>query len=272
MHFHFPFTVNQILWTLTFAAQLVLLVVLLGRDRVKRFPWFTASIAVLALRLIVEELLTGRVAIPVLQITLILLADLGGIVGLLVVIEIGRRAFEGLRLRTWLYGALAMLVVGGVVLALWGPWPHAQQFVGAPLVVLFSVLQLLAVKSQFLVEVLAVELGLAVVLFGRHFKGGWHSHAQRIVIGLSTLALATLGIRGVGKLFETTVMAHRDQYDRIVDLWNRVLNANRLLGVAVAIWWIACLWIDEPGAAGAAGDSGPLSTPEEEAAIKDGEA
>ena len=41
MHFNFGFTTIQVLWTLTFAALLVLLVVLLGRDRARRYPWFT---------------------------------------------------------------------------------------------------------------------------------------------------------------------------------------------------------------------------------------
>ena len=47
MHFNFDFSTAQVLWTLTFAALLVLLVVLLGRDRAQRFPWFTASIAMM---------------------------------------------------------------------------------------------------------------------------------------------------------------------------------------------------------------------------------
>ena len=48
MHFNFDFSTGQILWTLTFAALLVLLVVLLGRDRARRFPWFTASMVMMA--------------------------------------------------------------------------------------------------------------------------------------------------------------------------------------------------------------------------------
>ena len=57
MHPNFVFTARQILWTLTFAAQLVLLVVLLGRDRARRYPWFTFSIVLFALRLLAEVLL-----------------------------------------------------------------------------------------------------------------------------------------------------------------------------------------------------------------------
>src|SRR5271154_742079 len=99
MHFDFHFTAIQILWTLTFAAQLVLLVVLLGRDRIKRFPWFTLSIALMALRLLASRLLYGRMAPMVLSETFIIMADLAAIVGLLVVVEMARRAFAGLSRR-----------------------------------------------------------------------------------------------------------------------------------------------------------------------------
>ena len=44
MHFDYHFTAVSVMWTLTFASLLVLLVVLMGRDRIGRFPWFTASI------------------------------------------------------------------------------------------------------------------------------------------------------------------------------------------------------------------------------------
>ena len=86
MHFHFDFAARQILWTLTFAAQLVLLVVLLGRDRARRYPWFTAGIVLSALQLMAEVLLVGRMAMLPLQEVLLTLADLSVIVGLLVVV------------------------------------------------------------------------------------------------------------------------------------------------------------------------------------------
>ncbi|MDR3799900.1 MAG: hypothetical protein P4K93_17250, partial [Terracidiphilus sp.] len=60
MHLNFDFTTVQILWTLTFAALLVLLVVLLGRDRARRFPWFTASMTLTAVRLLASRMLFGK--------------------------------------------------------------------------------------------------------------------------------------------------------------------------------------------------------------------
>jgi hypothetical protein len=58
MHFTADFFAHQFLWTLTFAAQLVLLATLLGRDRARRYPWFTASIALMALQLMAGVLLS----------------------------------------------------------------------------------------------------------------------------------------------------------------------------------------------------------------------
>ncbi len=122
MHFNFNFSAEQILWTLTFAAQLVLLVVLLGRDRIKNFPWFTASIVLFALRLLATRELFGRMAPLTLSIIFIVLADVAAIVGLLVLIEMARRAFKSAPRNLWIVNAAGFADCrGGGVLAFWGP-------------------------------------------------------------------------------------------------------------------------------------------------------
>ena len=83
MHFNFDWTATQVLWTLTFAALLVLLMVLLGRERVRRFPWFTTSIALMALRLLAERLLLERLPRLTLNEIFLALADLMALVSLL---------------------------------------------------------------------------------------------------------------------------------------------------------------------------------------------
>ena len=88
------------MWTLTFAAHLVLLVVLMGRDRMARFPWFTASIALVALRLLSSRLLFGRMPQMTLSAVFIVMADLGAIIGLMVILELARRAFGRVRRTT----------------------------------------------------------------------------------------------------------------------------------------------------------------------------
>ena len=151
--------VERVLWTLTFAAQLVLLVVLLGRDRARRYPWFTAGIALASLRLMAEVLLTGRMATPPLQETLLTLADLAVIVGLLVLVELARRAFAGLQRFLWIVNAAGMLVVAGGVLTVWGPWPARKDLVLDSLLGRLRLMQLLALKGELLVALLTVVLG-----------------------------------------------------------------------------------------------------------------
>src|SRR5215469_5623691 len=106
MHFHFPFTVLSVLWTLTFAAHLVLLVVLMGRDRVRQFPWFTANITLVALRLLTSRLLFGRLPQMTTAEIFIIMAAVGAFVSLMVVIEVARRAFRKVRRTSWILGAL----------------------------------------------------------------------------------------------------------------------------------------------------------------------
>lgn len=40
----------------------------------------------------------------------------------------------------------------------------------------------------------------------------------------------------------------REGYNHLMDLQTHLTNANGAVVLAVMIWWIVCLWIDEPGA------------------------
>jgi len=46
---------------------------------------------------------------------------------------------------------------------------------------------------------------------------------------------------------KTAVINSQDGYRRIVDLRDRLFNANNAVYVAVLAWWIVMLWMDEPG-------------------------
>src|ERR1700760_2749675 len=94
MHFDYHLTAISILWTLTFASLLVLLVVLMGRDRIRRFPWFTASIVLVALRLLTNRLLHDKLPQLTMATIAISLADLSVLVGLGLLVEMARRAFK----------------------------------------------------------------------------------------------------------------------------------------------------------------------------------
>ena len=250
MHLNSDFSAVLVIWTLTFAALLVLLVVLMGRDRARRFPWFTSSIVLVTLDMLGKRLLHGRLSQITLAAIFITLADLVVIVGLMVLLEMARHAFGKVRTTVWIVGNLVMVAVGGVVLAAWGPWPAWNTLTAdSPLAVL-GMMQLAEIKGDLLVNVLTVELGLLVVLFGRRFHAGWRSHTQQIMIGLSTVAIAQLALQGVQQVFITTVVINSQaDVDRARGFLRNISNANGVVYLAVLLWWIVCLWNDEPAAA-----------------------
>lgn len=263
MHLNFHFTAVQILWTLTFAAHLVLLVVLLGRDRIRRFPWFTAAIALVALRLLTSRLLFGR--LPQLEMSeiFIVLADASSLIGLLVVIELARRAFPRAPRKLLLLWGATILAIGAVVLAFWGTWPALKTLTPLTRLSVLGMMQLFAQKAGTLVDVATVGLGLLVALFGRRYGTGWRGHAQRIVIGLSTASLAQLAVQIIWQIIAKTAAPHSmDEYQHVLGLREKLFNANSVIYLLVTVWWIICLWIDEPGESVAtAGSAQVLAAP-----------
>lgn len=274
MNFHF--TAVQVLWTLTFAAHLVLLVVLMGRDRIKNFPWFTASVSLVALRLIASRLLFGRLPELTLGAIFIVLADVSAVVSLIVLLEIARKAFGRLNKRVWALWTFILLGLGASVLAAWGTWPPLKQITPNTPLAALGLLQLVAQKAGLLGDVLTILLGFLVVSFGRRYGAGWRSHAQQIMIGLSTASIAQLGVQVIWQIIAKHSTPHSmDDYQRLMGLKDKLVNANSAVYLAATLWWIACLWIDEPGSAAAEGtaaseaamleaaaDSEPLSVDE----------
>jgi hypothetical protein len=246
MHFHFPFTSASVLWTLTFAAHLVLLVVLIGRDRFRRFPWFSASICLIALRLLVVRLLMGRLPQITLASIVVVLLDVTAFVTLMVVVEMARRAFGTARRASWLTGALCLIAVGAVVLRYWGPWPPLKTLTSYPTL---QLLEFLAQKLGLLSDVETVGIGLLIVALGYRGTGGWRTHVQRIAIGLSTASLAQIAVEAIWQAIARSAVVHgMTEYNRVIQLRDRIFNANNVVYIAVLIWWIVVLWNDEPGA------------------------
>jgi hypothetical protein len=250
MHFDYHFTAVSVLWTLTFAALLVLLVVLMGRDRVRRFPWFTASIVMVALRLLTNRLLHDKLPQLTMAGIAISLADLSALVSLIVLLEMARRAFKKAGPAAWAGWTLVLLALGGVVLWKWGPWPAWKAIAFDTTIARLQFMQLLAVKTGLLTDVLSIALGLLVVALGRRYGAGWHSHVQRIMIGLSTAAIAQMGAQGIWQVIARHTTPHSQaEYEHLMGLQEKLLNTNSAVYVLVLIWWIVCLWIDEPGSA-----------------------
>ena len=253
MHFNFGFTTIQILWTLTFAALLVLLVVLLGRDRARRYPWFTTWIILIALQRLMSKLLFGRMPQLTLAEIFIPLAIVVAIAGLLVLIEIARSAFRGVERRIWIGWTLMLAAAAAYVLYAWGPWPDRRTLTFDSKLAVLRMMGLVAQKGEMLVGLLAVGLGVLVVLFGRRFKAGWRSHTQQIAIGLSTATMAQLTVQRVWQtILMNAIPKTEAEFVRIMGLREKLFNAYGALYVAVLVWWIVWLWMDEPGAAVAA--------------------
>jgi hypothetical protein len=250
MHFHFDFSATQILWTLSFAGLLVLLVVLLGRDRARRFPWFTAAAVLMALRMLASRLLLGRMAPMVSSEIFLVMSDVAEIIAILVAIEIARRAFKGAGRPAWIAGTIVLLTIGGVITAKWGPWPSWKTLMAGSELSALRMMQLFAQKADLLANLLLVQLGVLVALLGRRFGAGWRSHTQQIAIGLSTASIAQLAVRLIWQQIALHTTIHSQaEYMRVMALQGKFYNANNVVYLVVLLWWIVCLWFDEPASA-----------------------
>jgi len=106
-----------------------------------------------------------------------------------------------------------------------------------------------AQRSDMLADTLAIELGILAAFAGRRFHAGWRSHTQLIILGFSTSALAQLAVRGFWQAIATHAIPHsQEEYERILGLQEKLYNANSVAYLLVLVWWIVCLWNDEPGA------------------------
>ena len=261
MHLNFDFSAVQILWTLTFAAVLVLLVVLLGRDRARIYPWFTASIALIGLRLLMSRLLYQRLAPIPMNAIFLNLALIAGVVSLLVLVELARLAFAGASRRAWIVGTLILFAACGPVLVFWGPWPAWKTLTVDSFLAGLRIEQFITQKLDLLVALLSIGLGLLIVIFGRRFAASFRSHTQQIIIGLSTAAIAQTTVRAVWQLIATHAAPNSQaEYERILGLQEKLYNASGAVFVLVLVWWIACLWINEPGSEALPADTATTTT------------
>ena len=209
----------------------------------------------------------GRGVKHALQLTLaeifITLADVMALAGLLVLVEIARQAFHGVRRRTWIGWTLMLAAVAAYVIIAWGPWPDRRILIVDSQLAVLRLMALVAQKGEMLVGLLSVGLGLLAVLFGRRFRAGWRSHAQMIAIGLSTAAMAQLTVQRAWQTILMKAAPHSEaEFERLMGLRDKLFNANSAIYVAVLVWWIVWLWMDEPGTAAAA-EVHALSTTEE---------
>jgi len=257
MHFNPHFSALDILWVLSFASVLVLLVVLLGRDRMRTFPWFTTSIVIIGLRLLASRLLSDRLAPIPMNTIFLALALIAGIVSVIVLVELAIRAFSRASRRAWMITTLILLVASGIVLAFWGPWPAWKTIVLDSYLAWLRLTQFITQKLDLMIDMLSIGLGIVVVAFGRRYGAPFRSHTQQIVIGLSTTALAQTIARVVWQLIAThAAPTTQAEYERILGIQEKLYNASSAIFVLVLVWWIVCLWRNEGSPAGDEGAEG----------------
>jgi hypothetical protein len=147
-----------------------------------------------------------------------------------------------------LIGAVALLALGGVILKYWGPWPSWKTLTAHSTTSALQLVQLLAQKTSLFVDIENIAVGLLIVVFGSRYKAGWRSHTQQIAIGLSTASLTQLAIGIIWeRIAHTATPKSMADYQHLMGLRDKLFNANSAMFVVVAVWWIVCLWRDEPG-------------------------
>ena len=248
MPFHLDFSTANVLWILSFACELVLLVVLLGRDRARHFRWFTLYVALLAVLLLVNKMVFGRMA-PLASTTIYLtLSDITALVGLVVLTDLAKRAFVGAPRKPLLLGSILVLGVALTALSLWGPWPAWKTFADGSMLATLRGMEMFADKGTTLLAMLAIEVTIAVLIFGRRFGTGWRSHVQQLLIGLLVAGLSQIAVRAVWQKIAAHLVVHNmTEYQHIMTVRSRVFNTNNVVFVCVLVWWIVWLWLDEPG-------------------------
>jgi hypothetical protein len=206
-------------------------------------------VGLMCLRYLGDRLLYHRVPGVAADAFFYVMTDLINILAVLVVVEIARRAFAGAGRREWIAGTLALLAVGVVVMVVWGPWPSFKTlFAGSELASTFRVMSLFGDKTRLFFCALYVQLGLLVLIFGRKFKPGWHSHAQQLAIGFSLPSLSQLVVEGTSAYVDRQAAIYPpDAYKGVTELLHWLMNANAVILLVVLVGLIVCFWIDEPG-------------------------
>ena len=241
MNFDFGISAARVLWWLTLAELTVLLLILFWRVRQRTFPWFMASLFFIGLRSALSRLAHDVPSVTMNAVS-IAVDNLAALVALLVLVELARRVFKGVKRKTWVLWTLALVAVAAGAIAIWGPWPAPETLSPDSTAAVLRLLELVAQKSALLVNVATIELCLLVTYCGRRFDAGWHSYKQWLAIGLSTSSLAQMVVLGLWQLMARTA-APKDltDYLRIQNIGTRLVDANMFVYVTVLVWWMFTL-------------------------------
>jgi hypothetical protein len=116
---------------------------------------------------------------------------------------------------------------------------------------ILRLMQIAGQKADIFVCLLTVGVALLVLFFGRRLGTGLRSHPALLLIGLFAVSAIWLGVTVYWQHLTHAIQPGmtREQYQQLLATSAQLFNGNRMALIVVQIWWIACLWIDEPGSA-----------------------
>ena len=247
-------SLEQFLWATLLAAHLVLLVILLGRDRLARFSWFAVAVGLSAARLLADHLLHGKLTTIAFYWQQYVLVLLSAIAGFLVLAELARRVFatpaaptQPLKPSTWLSATVLSVGLAAAILFAIGPWPTLASISADPQLTPLRIVWIVALKAEMLAGILAVLATFAILLFGRRFGSTLRSHATAIALGLSTIAISQITVQRILEgIIQSAHPASQADYQRTLRLLTNLDHARVVLWLLAVLWWIILLWRDEP--------------------------
>jgi hypothetical protein len=222
---------DQTLWAVTFAEDLILIAVLFVRGRTRSYRFFTALIGLDVVRTVVLFLIQrhGTKATYFYTYWSLALVDVLLQLGVLhdVASQIFRAAGEWARgARRGLMWLIVVSAVVGVVLT----WiPH-------PAVVLR--LQVVLLKGNFFSAVLVSELSVGILVLSVRAGLPWNTHVARIMHGFIVYSLCTMALETARTYFGVTATSHA---------YNRISHVR--IGVYVlcmAYWSVTLCWEAPP--------------------------
>jgi hypothetical protein len=99
-----------------------------------------------------------------------------------------------------------------------------------------------------LLDVETILLGVVVLFFGWRYAAGWKTHVQRIVVGLATASLSQITMQAVWEWIARSAKPQSmAEYQHFMSMREHMFNANSVVYLLVLVWWIACMWKNEPG-------------------------
>ncbi|MDI3255305.1 hypothetical protein [Pseudacidobacterium ailaaui] len=226
MHFNL---LDNLLWALSFAGNVVLLVVLLMKERWKQFPVFTFLIADFVAETIALFLIYSYGSFRWYTIIYWATFLLDFLLQIALLFEIARIVLRPTG--TWLRDARSSFLLwaaSGAIAALalsYAVRPPAQSWLAA-----------LEVRAILFTSLLFCELFFAMMLAAQRLGLVWRSHVMRLGQGLTAWSLATMLVNTAHSYLGTTNK----------QLFNTLEHVRILVYIFVTAYWAVTFWSPEP--------------------------